>query len=441
MGLFDKLKKSKGKEIPNNEPPKSGTIEKVPSYVMLIPKDDSVLDDLETLVGKLIGLPFIKVISTTARDDGSYKVALEYLKEEFAFNVSIEDFELPELYRIGHDFTDGEIAVMESAKRGLASSLIFGENNCGSYHLQIKLLCAMSEDPAGIVDFSGERMLCGRWAKLAAQSQVPPAPAYLYVVQGVSRDNGQVWVHTHGLNRCGGIELEILDSDKDNYGGQVGVINTLASRIVSNGSFYDEYEPVYVMRLSPDVHIVATWISWEKAIKMYPDDLLGGMEDRQDGHNTDTGAVYLYKSQEDADKRRISHLGIYNKLYNENAMQMITTEETQRMKQLALERLGYMIKLFEDRERFEDFGILVKVGLEVDDEYKDGDMKEHIWFDLKSVDKEGETFDAELTQEPYYIAALKEGDMRKCRFDEITDWAAFIDGDRITPDSVYRLTE
>lgn len=118
---------------------------------------------------------------------------------------------------------------------------------------------------------------------------------------------------------------------------------------------------------------------------------------------------------------------------------MITTEETERMRCLALERLDYMIKLFEDREKFENFGVLVKVGLEVDEEYKSGDMKEHIWFEIRKIVPQEETFSAELTQEPYYVKALKPGDIRECRFDEITDWIVFADGERITPDSVYKL--
>lgn len=53
------------------------------------------------------------------------------------------------------------------------------------------------------------------------------------------------------------------------------------------------------MRISADTEIVAAWISWEKAIKMYPRKLLGGIEDRRESHNVNTGAVYLYKSEED----------------------------------------------------------------------------------------------------------------------------------------------
>lgn len=434
MGILSRFKKSEPAQ-----PPKSGAIEKEPSYVMLIPKDDSLLDNPKSLVKKLTAMSGIKVVSTTENDNGSYKIALEYNEESFDFFVSVEDFSLPELFRIGHDFTDEEIGVMESAKRGLSSKMVFGENNCSSFHLQIKLLCAMISEPAGIVDSSSERMLAGRWAKLAAQSEVAPSPEYLYVMQCVSGENNEVWIHTHGLNRCGSVELEILQSDSEHYSSQTGIINTLAMRAISNNGLEDEFEPIYLMQLSEEISLVAAWTDWEKAIKMYPQNLLGGISDRQEWHNVNTGVVYLYKNKQDADNRKLSHVSIYNELYGENSIQMITTEETERMRRLALERLDYMTALWNGRENFEKLAIIIKVGLEVDEEYRDGDMKEHIWFELKALNEPDGSFTAELTQEPYYVKALKAGDIRKCRFDEITDWIVFISDDRITPDSVYRL--
>ncbi len=118
---------------------------------------------------------------------------------------------------------------------------------------------------------------------------------------------------------------------------------------------------------------------------------------------------------------------------------MYTSEETSRMKALAIERISYIIDISKNLSGYQNAGILVKVGLEVDEEFKNGVMQEHIWFEVKSFDEYRNTFMAELTQEPYYIAALKRGDMRECAFDEITDWVAFLDGDRISPDSVYKL--
>lgn len=439
MKIFDIFKKNEH-DFDTSAPYKSGTIKKQPSHIMAIPCDDSILNDSEALMKKLTQLSYIKLISTKITDKG-FEIGFEYENEEYDFEVTVENFTLPELFRISHDFTEKEITVMESAKSGLLSKMTFGRDNGKSFHLQIKLLLEICPEVGGIVDGSAERMLSGRWAKLAIKSNVPPSPDYLYTIQAVSGKKNDVWLHTHGLTRCGGTELEILNSDKDNYNSQCYILNTLAQRIISDGKFIEEFEPMYVARVSDNDAIVVTWITFERALKQYPKNILGGADDRIDGHNSDTGVVYLYLSENDCDNKKLTHISHFNKLLAENPMQMLTSEETKRMKALAIERIDYLIDISKNLENYQKAGILVKVGLEVDEEFKDGDMKEHIWFELKSFDENEKTFMAELTQEPYYVAALKTGDIRKCTFDEITDWIAFLDGNRITPDCVYKLEE
>ncbi len=301
MGLFDAFKKG-GKSFDTAEPYRSGTIEKQPSYIMAIPYDDSLLNDTEELMKKLTKLSYINLLSTKITDCG-FEIVFEYEKEEYAFETIVDSFELPELFRISHDFTEREIGVMESAGRGIVSRMVFGKDNGKSYHLQIKLLLEMCPDVAGIVDHSAEKMLSGRWAGLAVKSDVPPSPDYLYSVQAVCNDDDSVWLHTHGLTRCGGIDLEVLQSDKENYNAHYNVLNVLSQRIISKSEFVSEFEPLYVMRISDDDEIVATWISFERALKAYPKKILGGTEDRIDSHNFATGVVYLYLTPEDADDK------------------------------------------------------------------------------------------------------------------------------------------
>lgn len=76
---------------------------------MLIPKDGRLPDDLSPLMEKLIALPFVNVISKKLTDNGGFELALEYKGAEYKFGAYIRDFKPPELFRIGHDFTDVEI--------------------------------------------------------------------------------------------------------------------------------------------------------------------------------------------------------------------------------------------------------------------------------------------------------------------------------------------
>ena len=83
--------------------------------------------------------------------------------------------------------------------------------------------------------------------------------------------------------------------------------------------------------------------------------------------------------------------------------------------------------------------IIVKIGLPVDEKYKDSDLpeKEHIWFELKDISDD--LVVAELTQEPYYVSGIKEGDVASYPVSSITDWIIFTPDCRITPDDVYLL--
>ena len=105
------------------------------------------------------------------------------------------------------------------------------------------------------------------------------------------------------------------------------------------------------------------------------------------------------------------------------------------MSALAVERIPYLLKAFEKK----DCEIILKIGLVTDTAYWKGDdpQKEHIWFELKDI-KDGKIV-AQLTQEPYYVTGMKEGDIGTFTYEDITDWLIFTKEARITPDDAYLL--
>ena len=287
---------------------------------------------------------------------------------------------------------------------------------------------------AGMIDFCTERVLSGVWVKLAAQSMIQPSPDYLYAVQAVSNGNGQVWLHTHGLNRCGAIEVEILDSDQENYQNHSSILQTLGKRIISDHTFIEEEDAFMVGRMNNGAYIVATWIAYEEALKLYPKDILGGIQDRKDGHNEATGVVYLYLSEKDFENKKYRHVSAINEYLSDNVLMMYSNEETLRMSALAKERLHY----FSNAIKNEDTEGIMKIGLEVDEEYKQEEgFREHIWFHIKEIN--GSKAQAVLTQEPYYIKDLHEDAEMEVDLNDLTDWILLTPEGSVTPDSVYLL--
>ena len=82
-----------------------------------------------------------------------------------------------------------------------------------------------------------------------------------------------------------------------------------------------------------------------------------------------------------------------------------------------------------------DWHILIKVGLKVDN--SDETNREHIWFELKSF--EGDSFRAELTQEPFADLGMHEGDEGVYTVDDVTDWIVYTPTTAITPETAYLL--
>ncbi|MDE5565888.1 MAG: hypothetical protein K2I77_02770, partial [Anaeroplasmataceae bacterium] len=92
-------------------------------------------------------------------------------------------------------------------------------------------------------------------------------------------------------------ELEILNSDQENYNNHYHLISTLASYLIDKNEDFDG--SAYIGLLVNRQPVVATYVSWTKGLGEYENLTLGGVTDREEGHNTRTSIVFLYKSEED----------------------------------------------------------------------------------------------------------------------------------------------
>ncbi len=389
--------------------------------------------DPEALLRRAESAAAFQLLSSHSEDD---LLCLEISSGGEVFHAEIcpVEFQLPELYRCQHLFPDVDAEAIERAQIGLSVDMEFGADPLASYHLQLKLICSLVPELLAVIDDSSEKILSGRWVTLAARSQVAPAPRYLYTAQAVSGDEDCVWLHTHGLNRCGCPELEVLNSTKETYQTHYNVLETLANRLLDEEELPGCGEPYFLAYVTQDIPLVVTLIPWEEAVEHYPDHMLGGKEDRSGGHDEDSCAIFVYPSEESIEKGEYSSLAIYDELLQENPIYMITTDETNRMHDLALERLSYFKAAFQDSQN----KLLGKFGLLIDEEYRtENNCREHIWFEI--LDIQGDRFKARLTQEPYYVSGVHEG--YECEFgpEDLTDWLIFTPKRRISPDDVYLM--
>lgn len=438
MGLLDfknKIKKNTKPQI--KEQPLQYWEED--SFMIVIPSDTAI-DPTENIGEKLGKIKEVKVISIEEpTDENPGFISLEYDGEGFAVGYVYRDFEFPGLMGIQkQQLNEAEISALERANKALTIFMKFHKDSKKSYHLQLKLATAIVPDLAAVMDESAEKLLSARWVNMTATSSVPPGSEAMYSVQAISADNGEVWLHTHGLCRCGITELEIVQSDSENAKNHYEIIKSLAGRLLDRYENEKDEESLFIGLIGDNIPIVVTYVPWTDGIFEYNNLTLGGLADRENGHNSKSSLIFVYKNENDEKKHILSKVNIYDNYWGNNAMFFISTPETERMKTLAHERFGFVKRAAENDE----YTIILKLGLDTDQKYREEDTsnsKEHIWFELVGFD--GDKFKAKLTQEPYYIDALHAGYIGEYTVNDITDWLICTPSFNVSPETAYLLVQ
>ncbi len=403
------------------------------SYMVVIPKDETqdIFEGMFDRVANINGVEVKKKFYPNEKWPG--KIEITYDGEEYEIGFFINDnFALPEMLGLqSYYFSKEEMAAIQSASKALVIFMEFHKDAKKSFHLQLKLAVAMVPDMIGIMDESAEKLICSRWAKMTAESDILPGPNDLFMIQAVSEESGEVWLHTHGLCRCGLTELEILKSDKENYNNHSHILSTFASYLLDkNAEFRIGESSAYIGVLANNQPIVVTALSWVDGLKEYKDLKLGNVKDRKDEHNSKTSIVFAYKSEEDEKNKILTKVTEYNSLLRDNPILFISNEETIRMKTLAMERFHFVK---EEATKSEN-KIIIKIGLP-----EDGSKEnfEHIWFEL--VEFDGDKFRAKLIQEPYRVSNMHEGDEGWYTVNDVTDWVIYTPNFSVMPNTAYLL--
>ncbi len=403
------------------------------SYFRILP-GNSPFDKDEDIINRINSIDGVSIIDAQPFEIGKPgKIVLSYKDEIFEVGYYIDDFHFSDLYNVrNYFFSENEMSAIRIAEQALVLFMDFKPDSKLSYHLQVKLAVAMVPDMLAVLDESAEMIINARWMQLAAQSSVLPGASSLFTVQAVSDPDNKVWLHTHGLTRCGLYELEILDSDIDHYNDHYHILSTLASRLLDKEDDMPQpLESVVLGMFEDRTPILATYIPWTKGLDEYPRKILGGLDDRKNSHNTHSAFIFLYDSPQNEKRKKVSKISDFNEQLRENPLLFLSDSETQRMSALARERFG-LVKYMADKQ----VTILVKVGLKVDSD-ETGSEREHIWVELQKV--EGDKYYANLIQEPYDIKALHEGDTIEFTIDDVTDWKIYLEDFSVEPNTAYLL--
>jgi hypothetical protein len=390
-------------------------------------------------------------------EEGSFMAQIEYLEEEYTFYMYVEATEKLELaeYNYGNSIDDADINRALQQPEALVVTSFFEEDPLVSFHLQLKVLDALVPDAAVVLDFASFKLLSAQWLKMTAKSEVPPSPDYLYSIHAVYNDEDennehkQYWLHTHGLLRCGLVELEVLNIT-DGAQQLYDLMSVVVKKFLDEPAMEREKFQIGYDGLG----INLAWTRWEDAITDIPATALGGGSDREGDDNVHAEpSGVLFAVEED---NSLVSPQIYISSLSDNPIYYISGDETRRMSYLAKERFPFFRDVYEQQQSVpekksflgklmgkkkdaeaEPWQFLVKLGLTVDDAAAETE-KEHLWFDVVSLDDD--IIEAKLLNQPYWISVLNEGDVGRYPFELLTDWIIYSpEGHSYTTDSIYRL--
>lgn len=383
----------------------------------------------------------------------SFNAEIEY--KETVFNVELYVCDAKNInlndYGFANSIDEQSLKTATEQEYYLETSMYFELEPLASFHLQLKIMDAIVPDSSLVIDFMSYRLLSAQWLKMTAKSAIPPSPDYLYTLHCVYDEQGndgnrRYWFHTHGLHRCASVELEML-----NFSNGAEQMNTLINMSVKKFLSSPAKERERFTIGYDGMGINLCWLRWEEALKDLPENILGGFSDRDEADNVHAEPSGILFAVEDGN---MVSPEIYAKTLAENPIYYITNEETERMSALAKERFPSFERVFHrehkepekksflkkmigfKEEEAPGWTFLVKLGLKVDDP-DSGSEKEHLWFDVMSVNKGQIT--GKLLNQPYWISGLNEGDINTYPLEVLTDWLIYSPDNTFTSDSIYIL--
>jgi hypothetical protein len=322
----------------------------------------------------------------------------------------------------------------EAAKRSawtIGVSTTFSSQPLRDFHRQIRVLNAAAPGAVLAMDVPACRPHPASWLRESAASAVPPAPTSLFVIHAVYDDKAPgapVWMHTHGLQRCGSIELEIMDVTRDDAATLALLVNTVAAMFIEKGPS----PPDRLFHAGKGLDLL--WLPWEDGLRKVGGKASGGMHDRDDAHVGPSGLLFV--PSKGLFGRRYKSPSAHVPVLAENPLLYVSRMETERMALLAQDRWGSFVELQRSHGEHDDWAFLVKLGYPVDGAETDAD-REHLWFQVHDV--RGNDLDATLTNEPYAVSTLRKDERGRHPLSFMTDWAILNPMGHFTPDTLYLL--
>lgn len=271
-----------------------------------------------------------------------------------------------------------------------------------------------------------------------SQEVEPPADV-LWLVQAVQPDGSKpdvdnrcIWLHTHGLWRCGAPELEMLEVPLEHASAAAELLNDIAALLLEQAppSSSDRFE------IGTDLHV--SLLPWQAIVNCLPKGVPGGLADRKgdhkDGHGGVRAVVCTTRPELAAVKKWHWPAEVIRRLSEDEAGVYMTRRATERQAALAqrawaelamafasacpiIHRNGTMTSAIERNREMPPVVFGVKAGFADDTQT---DSREHLWFEIRQF--EGDRAKGILINQPLNVRQLERGSEVWIDRGLVSDW-------------------
>ena len=327
----------------------------------------------------------------------------------------------------GHRVDPAEVEQARHSEWSLLAQTQLGDSPLTHFHWLTKILSAACPDPWLVIDVNAFRAWPGAWLSEVASTAVPPHPTALFTVHAVGDGEGPRWLHTHGLDRCGSIELELLDVPHADCGHMCELLNTASLMLIEQG--LPPAEEAFLVGKD----LALCWLPWESALKKVAAKGPGRAADDRFAPHDGASGVLLVPRKGWFGRTRYENPTCYLDVLKGDPLLYFSNMETERAALLARERLPRFVALLQQWDGDpEKAAFHVKLGCDTSD-----GSREHIWFLVHEV--RANQVVATCLNQPYAVPGLSKGARGEHSLDLLSGWSIGTPLGTFRPDDVGRL--
>ena len=238
-----------------------------------------------------------------------------------------------------------------------------------AYQDQVAVLHQIAPEALAVYDANAHTVLSPAIVRDLASVPVPPPPSRLYSIHQVTR-RGLTWMHTHGLSRCGTVEIELMDVPSDRVSDMKSLLDAAAARLIEEAAPPSQCAAFEVSRETK-----VSWVPWSKAMAKLG--IQGPGADRDASHSSATGVLVA--------RPRRWRTCLPHEVIEGRPRVLISRAETQRMAAGSRARWPRLVRLFQERSGSRGWRFLVKASFAASGPCG----PEHLWVELASAGAEG----------------------------------------------------